>query len=373
MKILIAPNSFKECASSVDISNIITKELDKYHLGELTQVPVSDGGDGFLEVCRRIFKLKIRNYKVNTCYNESSYTVRTGLDYDRQILYVESADIIGLKTIPLQYRKPTLINSGNFGELIKKIYRIHRGLKALTIGLGGTGTSDLGLGIAGIFGLRLYDKSGAGLPILPKFYKYARQIILPEKLNLRVNVIMDVSNPLFGGKGTSYTYATQKGADKKELAVLEAGVKNILSILKKNHNLDFYNEMIGAGGGLALGLSLISGVKLTMSQQFILDQLGLKESIKNSDAVITGEGNLDEQSFMNKATGIIIDQALKYNKHIFLLVGTNKSYSAKLAKSNVKIFELKKLYKSEKDSIRYYAQGLKTYCGRISDYLLSLK
>ncbi len=361
MKILVAPNSYKECASSSEAADLIAAQLSRHGFSDVTTFPLSDGGDGFLEVCERHENLNRKFFRIQNCFNAQRKRVPVGIDKKSNSLYIEAADIIGLKDIPVRFRKPTELNSENFGVLIHRLYHSRvRQPRKLTIGVGGTGTNDLGLGLCRPFGLTLFDKRGKELAIVPKNYSSVATIRLPRKVSLLIEVVLDVEAPLFGKNGPSKVFAKQKGASDSDIALLERGVKNIVRVLERDHGVRFKDKLYGAGGGLALGLSLIAGVKVILAKQFLVQRLRLAEQIKQCDVVITGEGKFDQQSFMNKATGVVLQEAAKQKKKTIMIVGSSLLSNKSLKWTKPAIYEMAPLFVSERDSIRFFKKGITT-------------
>jgi len=163
--ILIAPNSFKECASSVEIARLIRDGLEKYiPNSQLIVKPISDGGDGFLEVCQFYFGGNIIHYKISTPYDDLSFDCPVLYNPDNKKLYIESAEVLGLKIIPQKYRKPMYLSSKGMGELLLQIndniddHKID--CREIIIGIGGTGTVDMGLGMCSQLGMLFLDTNG---------------------------------------------------------------------------------------------------------------------------------------------------------------------------------------------------------------------
>ncbi len=213
-KILIAPNSFKECSDSVTTTKLISTNLRSELNGfEIIEKPLSDGGDGFLECIRysnKKFEPKI--YSVNS-YNNLPKDVPV-LIIGKE-LFIESADVVGLKLIPPSDRNPLKINTAPLGELLIKIdSEVKQGkidISIVTIGIGGTATNDLGLGVCDKFGLELIDSSGQQLNTLPsEFNKAARIIWHKPSLSFKIRALTDVNTPLMGKKGTAALFASTK-------------------------------------------------------------------------------------------------------------------------------------------------------------------
>ncbi|HED06355.1 MAG TPA: glycerate kinase, partial [Ignavibacteria bacterium] len=120
-KILIAPNSYKECADSITAADFFSKylKIDENYI--IVKRPVSDGGDGFLKVCQNRFNLKILKYQITTPYDNSTFSCSIGYSETGKQIFIESAEVLGLKIIPKEKRHPISLSSIGMGELIKLI------------------------------------------------------------------------------------------------------------------------------------------------------------------------------------------------------------------------------------------------------------
>jgi glycerate 2-kinase len=373
MRILVAPNSYKECASSAEASDLIAGQLVRHGFSDVISFPLSDGGDGFLEVCGRHNNLTRQFLRIQNCYNARGKRVAVGLDKKSGTFYIESADIIGLKDIPQRFRKPTELSSENFGILLHYLYRLRdRPPRKLIIGIGGTGTNDLGLGLCRPFGLKLFDTHGKELPVIPKNYSSVAAVQLPARSNLSIEVVLDVEAPLFGKYGASRVFARQKGASEKDIALLEPGVRNIVRVLERDHGFQLKDKPYGAGGGVTVGLSLIADVKVILSKQFLIERLKLAKRIKQCDMVITGEGKFDKQSFMSKATGIVLQETAKQKKRTIMIVGSSNTQEWRLKRQRTTIYELLPLFSSRRESLRRFKGGIKRTVGSIARDILSV-
>ena len=179
-KIMIAPNSFKECADSVTIAELITQYLSGLKKKELITKPISDGGDGFLKVCEFYFGGEIINYKISAPYGESKIECPILYCESRKEVYIESAEVLGLKIVPLFYRNPLKLSSKGLGELIWQIEKDVRN-KNLTVnkvyfGIGGTATMDMGMGMMSELGLNLLDLHYREIGVIPQNFSLTRRI-----------------------------------------------------------------------------------------------------------------------------------------------------------------------------------------------------
>lgn len=366
--ILIAPNSFKECADSVTIANLIEKNLKKLSDYFLIKKPISDGGDGFLEVCKINYGLKIIKYKISTPYDNTKILCEVGYDEKNKIVFVESANVLGLKVIPEPRRHPVKLSSKGFGDLLLALKKDIESNKIFVdkviVGIGGTGINDLGLGMCSRFGLKLYNKFNEELEIIPENFSKATRIVWNKiKLPFKINVLTDVENPLLGKKGATRTFGKQKGLTDNEIAKIEIGFNKIANLLKNNKIYDPSKELSGAGGGLAAGFQIFFNADITQSFQFI-SKIIKSDIINSADIVITGEGAFDSQSLMKKATGSILQ--VFNSRHIPIFLCCGKIDRKIIGSLNIiKPIQLIDYFDNEKDAIKHYKKGLELACSEI--------
>jgi len=371
IRVLVAPNSFKECADAIEIAGALEKNLTGPEF-QIKSIPISDGGDGFLKICENKYQLKTIIEKIPSFYDENFFEVPIGISHDRKQIYLESAEVIGMKKIPIEKRNPSKLNSNNLGFFLIQLGKKYPEALKIVLGLGGTATSDLGFGLCVPFGLKIFNKKGSELPVQPKYFVEVDSITLPErKLSIVIDVVTDVKVPLHGSKGTSKTFAKQKGANANEIEVLEIGVINIISILKNKHGIDFSKRLFGAGGGLLLGLSLITDPHVCFAEEFLLSELQLEKEVMNADFIITGEGAFDRQSLMNKGTGILVRLAQKHKKCLFLICGRLSPPDYFKNSEMIKSFPLEKYFGSKHNSVTNYRIGIEKACCEIKAYILS--
>ncbi len=362
-KLLIAPNSFKEVADSDKVADLFNKYLDNNSSLSVYTLPISDGGDGFLNVCKSAFNLELRKYKITTPYDESAFECEVGYDKKRKRIYIESARILGLRIIPKEKRNPLILSSKGLGDLFLNIVddislnKIN--VEEVIIGVGGTGTNDLGLGVCSRFGLELFDIFGKKDRIIPEYFYRIKDITWDDpRIPFKVVVVIDVNNPLVGTKGAARTFGPQKGADRGEVEVMELGFTKLVNILKNKWLEHSFDDLSGAGGGLAAGLHIFFNASYIKADEFIRKQLKLEKNIKDIDIILTGEGNFDEQSLNGKGPGIVLKLAREYKKEIILCCGKiEKKVRVKL-ENNVKVIELISFFDSEADSIGNFEKGI---------------
>lgn len=373
-KILIAPNSFKECADSVTIAELIRQNLSVLNQ-DLIVKPISDGGDGFLSVCKFYFGGELRKYTISTPFDNT--TVECPVIYSRDLnhIYIESAEILGLKVVPTNYRNPLRLSSKGLGELLVKIEKeIHANLievNKIFIGIGGTATIDMGIGMMGELGLTLFDESGSTLSMLPQNYSKVKSIeYKPNNFSFEIIPVIDVRNPLFGNEGGIQVFGRQKGANKKALTLIEDGFGKIVNLLKNNGLQISSDELSGAGGGIPTAFQIFYNSKLLHSQEFIFNNLGVQSFIENTvDYLITGEGAYDYQSSFGKGAGILINLFSKRVEKLFLICGKMKDETINLLPQNVIPVILIDYFETESESILNYKKGIERACIEIVNHL----
>src|SRR5574338_1319275 len=211
-KLLIAPNSFKQAADSDKVAELFYKYLSKDTSLFLDVLPISDGGDGFLNVCKSAFNLQPIKYNITTSYDDSTFECEVGYDKNEKRLYIESARILGMRIIPEGKRNPLLLSSKGLGDLFLNIMQDMKqgsiSVQDVIIGVGGTGTNDLGLGVCSRFGLNLYDIFGSKDRVSPEYFYRIKDIEWNNPhLPFKIMAVIDVENPLLGRKGATRIFA----------------------------------------------------------------------------------------------------------------------------------------------------------------------
>ncbi len=318
MNILIISDKFKFTFSSREIGNVIANVLKIKGIKNINVLPISDGGEGFIDVISSIYDVKFVSTDI---YDALLRKKISNLAIFDDTAYIESAKTIGLQLLSSKERNPFYTSSYGLGEQIKEAIRI--GARKIVVGLGGSATNDGGIGMASALGYIFYDKQGNELlPIgenLIKIYKVEKSKILPK---VEITGACDVNNPLLGLNGASFSFAEQKGANREQILILEEGLKNLKEVLIRQKiysgNVDEYE---GSAGGLGFGIKAFLNGKLVSGSDYVFNLLRVEKQIKNADFIITGEGKLDEQTFNGKIVGEIINIVKKYKKSCLVIAG----------------------------------------------------
>lgn len=363
MNILLAPNSFKESADSTVISKKLAKEFNEHPSLKIIEKPLSDGGDGFLSVCQSLFNCELITYYIPNVYSRELCPVIVGYSQLQAIIYIESAEIVGLKKVPEPYRNPLKLNTNPLGFLLKLITEDVLQKKIVVnevlLGVGGTATVDFGLGAAEAFGLKIFDFNKKELKIFPYNYKNISSLFLPSiNLPFKLKVVADVTTPLLGEKNAIELYSGQKGATNSDIFILLKGFNNLHKIFK-NKGLSQFSDIInGAGGGLSAGLKIFFNAEIISSEDFIYATILKNIDINDIDTVITGEGAFDEQSFEDKGAYLIIKRFNRLKIPIFLICGTITPDAKQKLPECVTVVEIQNFFKSREESIKNIELGL---------------
>jgi len=374
MKIVIAPNSFKESLSSVQIAKIFSEEFEKLKCEKII-LPLSDGGDGFIDVIDFIESGECRSYSFQNEFAGLISENRILINDNSKELFIESANVIGLHKLPVNLRKPMHLNSYALGNLIKEILQAKNKFQIaefskVIIGVGGTATIDFGLGAAEALGVIFIDKYGKRVKPVPENFLQIDDFILPDfsdKLfkQIQIKCVVDVETPLLGFNSAIDLYGPQKGASSNELQKIKEGIEHIAEIMLRKNLVNDIAELNGAGGGLASGLKIFFNAEIVPSNKFITKNLFSCFDLSEIDYLITGEGKFDVQSFEGKATGNLIKNFSDKVKKIFLVCGKIEENVKSLLQENVICLQLLDYYRNENEAIEKANEGLKVIAQKI--------
>ncbi len=323
MKIIIAPNSFKGCLKSTDISNIIEKGIKKIiPNSKIIKSPLADGGDGTLEVLKNLIGGKYVEIKATDPIGRK---IKTKYIKKGNVAYIEMAKISGIALLKENEKNPLKTTTFGLGEII--IDAIQKGCKKIYIGVGGSSTNDGGIGALTAIGFKFVDKEGKIIfPGEGKDLIKIKKVIYPENYDnlkkIEFIILSDVKNPLYGKKGAAYVYAPQKGADKKMVKILDYGLRNYAKIIKKYKGININKiEGSGAAGGIVAGFFSFLNTSIVSGIEEILKLGKFEVKIKNAKILVTGEGKIDKQTLYGKAVGVILKISEKYKIHTIVLAG----------------------------------------------------
>ena len=268
---------------------------------------------------------------------ETSYLINR----ENDTAYIELANSSGITLLKDSERNP--LNTTTYGTGIEINHAIKQGVKNLVIGLGGSSTNDLGLGIMSALGIIFLDTNGINLIPNGSNLSKISSVVMPNEIKEKINnvkweIVNDVKNVTFGINGCARVYASQKGASEGDIDYLEQSGLKIHKLLVKLFNKDYSNyEGSGAAGGVAYGLKLFTDCKFSNGIEFIFEKSGLNKSLSKNgyDYVITGEGQIDSQTLNGKAVESIIKKVDKFKIPILIICGKSYLDIDKFASYNV--------------------------------------
>jgi glycerate kinase len=304
MRILIAPNAFKNSLPAEDVANAIEQGLLMSNLKcDCTKFPIGDGGDGTGKLLTNYLNGASIGITVHDPVGRS-IEASMGWVAQTQTAIIEMASASGLKLMRPDELDPYHATSFGTGEMIRHALNLKS--KNIFIAVGGTATVDGGCGILKALGVRFLDATGSEIKDLP------RDLVRLESLDLsgidrriyetKITVLCDVNNPLLGPLGAAQVFGPQKGATPEQILVLERGLRKLSAAIAKATGKVIDNlARGGAAGGVGASLNGLLDASLVSGIDQFLDTTHFNEELANVDVLITGEGALDEQTLQGKA------------------------------------------------------------------------
>ncbi len=314
MKIVIAPDSFKENLTSLQVATAIEKGIKRVlPNAHCVKIPMADGGEGTVQSLVDATGGRIIRKKVTGPMGEP-VNARFGLLGDGKTAVIEMAQASGLPLVEKAKRDPSKATTYGTGELIR--YVLHRGVEAIIVGIGGSATVDGGAGMAQALGVRFMDKSGnplaewVGGGVLNQIWAIDTSGLDPRVRRSKVVIACDVNNPLYGPRGAARVFGPQKGASPAMVKLLDDNLKHFGTLLQKTFEKDIAKlPGAGAAGGLGAGLVAFAGAKMKRGIELVVKITGLERELKDADLVITGEGRVDFQTAFGKTPAGVAEVA----------------------------------------------------------------
>jgi glycerate kinase len=297
MNILVACDSFKDALDAAGVCRAIARGLKRAHPGAvITEMPLSDGGEGLLDVLRAPLGLQWVEAEVRDPLGRP-VRGRYGLSADTCV--VEMAEASGLQRLALAERDPLAASTFGTGQLLADARA--KGAKRAILAIGGSATNDAGIGAAAALGWKFRDAHGHDVPPDGGHMGIIATIISAAPPFDSMEVLCDVTNPLYGPTGAAWIYGRQKGGTDMTLPGLDEGLRHVAEVVKTQLGRDVADTPgAGAAGGLGYGAMVFFGAQLRRGIEIVLDLTGFDEAARKADIIITGEGHLDGQSAQGK-------------------------------------------------------------------------
>ena len=324
MHIIIAPNAFKGSLSATEAANRIADGLLESRLPcRLTKFPIGDGGDGTAELIAAKWNASILKRTVHDPLGRK-ITAAFGWLEKSGTAIIETSEASGLRLLKRDELNPLKSNSRGTGELIKAA--LDQGATKIILGVGGSATVDGASGLLLELGVRFLDENHEEIIDVPKGLIGLKNIdtcsLDPRLKNCEIIVLCDVKNKLLGANGAAAIFGPQKGADAKQVDLLEGCLAQLNKITKENSKVDM-SAIIhgGAAGGMAAGLSTFIKAELVSGIDYFLKVMDFEKVLKDVDLVITAEGSLDDQTLEGKGPAGVAKLAHEKNIPVVMLAG----------------------------------------------------
>ncbi|HEY5704241.1 MAG TPA: glycerate kinase [Terrimicrobiaceae bacterium] len=321
MRVLIAPDKFKESLTAREVASAIRAGFHSiFPEANFDIVPVADGGEGTAEIFLEALggsRIEIGIHDARGRLVSASYSRVSG----RELSVIDMSSASGLWRLAEAERDPSRASTLGTGELMADA--VSHGAKHLIVGLGGSATNDAGVGMATALGWKFLDEQEQPVSCCPAEFLRIRQIVPPEtQLPCKVIGLCDVKNPLLGELGATRVFGPQKGATSEMLTSLEESLSHLARLCREQFGSDYSTTPgAGAAGGLGFGLLAFCQASLESGFQAVARLMDLESKAANADLVITGEGRLDAQSLQGKAPYEIARLARRHGKPVIGFAG----------------------------------------------------
>ena len=302
MKIVIAPDSFKESLTAPEVAEAIAAGVRQaMPQAQTLCVPMADGGEGTVAAVLAATGGQWRTTAVQGALGEPLQADWGWLPDGTAV--IEMAAAAGLEQVAPQDRKPMQASSFGVGQLVAAA--LDAGARRIILGLGGSSTTDGGAGMLSALGLRLLD--GAGKPLAPGGAALSELASIddggldPRLASTQVVIASDVNNPLCGPRGAAHVFGPQKGADPAQVAGLDAALARFADLSARRLGRDMRDEPgAGAAGGLGFAAHAYLGAQFRPGVEIVAELGGLARAVQGAALVFTGEGRMDAQTLNGK-------------------------------------------------------------------------
>ena len=299
MRVLIAPDKFKGSLTAAEVADHLAKGLTAAGAHSRT-LPLADGGDGSVAaaLASGFAPLKV------SVHGATGHRHDAIVAFDGDTAIVEVANTCGLSTLPDGVLAPMTASSYGFGEAIRSALPLSR--RRLVLALGGSASTDGGIGMLAALGYRFLDRTGQLLDPTAENLDRIHRIEDREAVDLGgIDLIVagDVTSPLLGLTGAAAVFGPQKGATAAQVAQLDAGLDNLVAAFTRSGHTDADTlaraHASGAAGGIGFAAMLL-GATTASGADYFLDLLNFDRHVGDADLVITGEGRIDHQTLQGK-------------------------------------------------------------------------
>ena len=325
MKIVIAPDSFKECLTAAQVAQAIETGLKQVLPDAVyVKVPVADGGEGTLQSLVDATGGKLIETMVTGPMGEP-VPACFGLLGDGETAVIEMARASGIELVPADQRNPRISTTAGTGELI--LIARDYGIKRMIVGIGGSATNDGGAGMMQALGVRLLDRDGNDLPYggaaLAQLVSIDARRMDKRLQSVEFIAACDVDNPLTGANGASAVFGPQKGASPEMVQQLDQALQHYARIIERDLAVGVEHQPgAGAAGGMGAALLAFLRAELQPGIDIVMEAVDLAGHMSGADLVITGEGRIDSQTAQGKTPVGVARIAKQFGLPVIALAGS---------------------------------------------------
>ncbi|MCM2379770.1 glycerate kinase [Pseudomonas marginalis] len=325
MKIIIAPDSFKDSLSAEGVAQAIADGLAQvWPDAQLVQCPMADGGEGTVDSVLAACHGQLRHHSVRGPLG-AAVQARWGWLADSHTAIIEMAEASGLQLLPPEQRDACVTTTYGTGELVRAA--LDAGAQRIILAIGGSATNDGGAGAMQALGVQLFDAQAQKLPpgglALSRLAHISLEQLDPRLAQVRFEIAADVNNPLCGPHGASAIFGPQKGANPEQVQQLDAALSHFADHCARVLPNDVRDEPgSGAAGGLGFAAKAFLGAQFRAGVDVVAELVGLDQAVRGADLVITGEGRFDAQTLRGKTPFGVARIARKHNVPVIVIAGT---------------------------------------------------
>ncbi len=325
MKIVIAPDSFKDSLSAQGVAEAIALGLAQvWPQATLVKCPMADGGEGTVESILAACEGELRRTRVRGPLGAAVEAAWGWLPHNYTAI-IEMAEASGLQLVPPGQRDACISSTFGTGELIRAA--LDAGAQRVILAIGGSATNDGGAGAMQALGVKLLDAQGQSL--VPGGLALAQLVRLdlseldPRLAQVRFDIAADVNNPLCGPHGASAIFGPQKGASPAQVQQLDQALGHFAELCAQALGKDVRDEPgSGAAGGLGFAAKAFLGARFQAGVGVVAELVGLADAVKGADLVITGEGRFDAQTLRGKTPFGVARIAKQQGVPVIVIAGT---------------------------------------------------
>ncbi|WLG36985.1 glycerate kinase [Pseudomonas rhodesiae] len=325
MKIIIAPDSFKDSLSAAGVAQAIVEGLAQvWPDAQMIQCPMADGGEGTVDAVLAACHGELRRQTVHGPLG-APVQARWGWLADSHTAIIEMAEASGLQLLPPDQRDACRTTTFGTGELIRAA--LETGARRIILAIGGSATNDGGAGAMQALGVQLFDADDQPLPpgglALAQLARISLDSLAPRVGEVRFEIAADVNNPLCGPHGASAIFGPQKGASPQQVQQLDAALGHFADHCARVLPTDVRDEPgSGAAGGLGFAAKAFLGAQFRAGVEVVADLVGLDAAVRGADLVITGEGRFDAQTLRGKTPFGVARIARQHGVPVIVIAGT---------------------------------------------------